>query len=75
MKRNLLELWINDRSNEDVKIVIGESLRVTLGMNPDKLTFYFKDHNKSLKVCFKYNIYRLIQRLKELKVILSIKHL
>jgi translation initiation factor 4E len=50
MKRNLLELWITDRSNEEAKIHIGESLRVILGMNPDKLTFYFKDHNKSLKV-------------------------
>jgi translation initiation factor 4E len=55
MKRNLLELWLKDRS-EETKIAIGEKLRIILGMNPENLTFYFKEHSKSLKVFKAYLI-------------------
>jgi translation initiation factor 4E len=46
-KKNLLELWISDRS-EETKLMIGEKLRETLNLTSDNLTFYFKEHFKSL---------------------------
>ena len=48
-KRNLIELWINNRDEEN-KIKIGERLRFILDKNPKNLTFYFKDHQLSMKV-------------------------
>jgi translation initiation factor 4E len=50
MKRNLLELWIKDRLDENEKLQIGENLRIILGLDPENLTFYFKDHTISLAV-------------------------
>ena len=47
-KKNLLELWISDRSDE-TKLMIGERLREILGLNQDNLTFYFKEHFKSMQ--------------------------
>lgn len=35
---------------ESEKIRIGEKLRVVLDMAPENLTFFFKEHNKSLTV-------------------------
>ncbi len=48
-KRNLLELWIKNR-DEDSKVRLGEKLRVLLDLDPQNLTFYFKEHSKSLLV-------------------------
>lgn len=48
-KRNLLELWIKNRE-EDMKVKLGEKLRVFLELDPQNLTFYFKEHSKSLQV-------------------------
>ena len=48
-KRNLLELWIKNR-DEDSKVRLGEKLRVLLDLDPQNLTFYFKEHSKSLQV-------------------------
>jgi len=50
-KINLLEVWIKNRS-EEIKIDIGEKLRVILDLNPQNLTFFFKCHDKSLQVIF-----------------------
>ena len=47
-KKNLLELWISDRSEEN-KLVIGEKLREILNLSSDNLTFYFKEHFKSMQ--------------------------
>ncbi|CAD8086744.1 unnamed protein product [Paramecium primaurelia] len=46
-RRNLLEIWLKDR-RESEKLRIGEKLRVALEMDPNNLTFFFKEHNKSL---------------------------
>ncbi|CAK60075.1 unnamed protein product (macronuclear) [Paramecium tetraurelia] len=46
-RRNLLEIWLKDRK-ESEKIRIGEKLRVALEMDPNNLTFFFKEHSKSL---------------------------
>jgi len=48
-KRNLLELWIKNR-DEDSKVKLGEKLRILLELDPQNLTFYFKEHSKSLQV-------------------------
>lgn len=48
-KRNLLEFWIKNRE-EDMKVKLGEKLRVFLELDPQNLTFYFKEHSKSLQV-------------------------
>ena len=48
-KRNLLELWIKNR-DEDSKVRLGERLRILLELDPQNLTFYFKEHSKSLQV-------------------------
>lgn len=48
-RRNLLEIWLKDR-RESEKIRIGEKLRVVLDMDPENLTFFFKEHSKSLTV-------------------------
>lgn len=48
-KRNLIELWVGNR-DEDMKIKIGEKLRHIMEMDPQNLTFYFKEHSKSFQV-------------------------
>ncbi len=48
-RRNLLEIWMKDR-RESEKIRIGEKLRLVLDMDPENLTFFFKEHSKSLTV-------------------------
>ena len=53
-KRNLLELWIKNR-DEESKVKLGEKLRILLELDPQNLTFYFKEHSKSLQVCKSFN--------------------
>ena len=48
-RRNLLEIWLK-HSDEKEKIRIGEKLRFVLDMDPENLTFFFKEHSKSLEV-------------------------
>ena len=48
-KRNLIELWVKNR-DEEMKIKIGEKLRSIMEMDPQNLTFYFKEHSKSFQV-------------------------
>ena len=48
-RRNLLEIWLRDRK-ESEKLRIGEKLRYVLEMDPNNLTFFFKEHSKSLTV-------------------------
>jgi len=51
-KRDIIEIWVRDGSNENKKIEIGEKIRVALSLNPSNLTFYFKVNSKSLQVIF-----------------------
>ena len=48
IKRNLIEIWIQDSTDEDAKITIGENLRKLLNMDYHNLTFFFKQHHQSL---------------------------
>mgnify|MGYP000847615924 FL=1 len=49
-KRNILEVWLRDVRDSEKMIAAGEKLRVALNLMPENLTFYFKEHSKSLKV-------------------------
>ena len=60
-RRNLLEIWLKDR-RESEKIRIGEKLRVVLDMDPENLTFFFKEHSKSLTVKHYIHKYRKNQQ-------------
>jgi len=46
-KRNILELWLRDGKDEKLRLIVGEKLREILEMNPNNLTFFFKDNDKS----------------------------
>jgi hypothetical protein len=46
----LLEIWIEDSSEEESKVQIGECLRKILEMDYENLVFYFKKHYDSLTV-------------------------
>jgi len=48
-RRNLLEIWLKD-NRESEKLRIGEKLRFVLELDPANLTFFFKEHFKSLEV-------------------------
>ena len=52
-KRNLLEIWIEHGANEKIKMQIGEKLKNILNMHSENLTFYYKNHDSSLKVRYK----------------------
>jgi len=49
-KRDIIEIWVRDGKDEDLKIQIGEKIRDALSLNPNNLTFYFKVNSKSLIV-------------------------
>ena len=51
-KRNVLEIWIRDGSDEKLRIAVGEKLREAVQLNPENLTLHFKIHSKSLAVPF-----------------------
>jgi len=42
-RKAVIEMWMRDR-DEDQKIKAGEELRKVLGLSPDNLIFYYKDH-------------------------------
>jgi len=47
--KNQFEVWLST-AKEDVKIKIGEKLRVLLDLDPQNLTLFFKENSKSLEV-------------------------
>ena len=47
--KNQFEIWLST-CKEDIKIKIGEKLRVLLDLDPHNLTLFFKENSKSLEV-------------------------
>ena len=49
-KERLIEIWIKDGRNEKVRTNVSNKLRQFLGLDPDSVTLYYKEHQKSIKV-------------------------
>lgn len=48
-KERLLEIWLKDGRNEKVRMNVSNKLRQFLGLDPDSVTLYYKEHQKSIK--------------------------
>jgi translation initiation factor 4E len=49
-KERLLEVWLKDGKNEKVRTNVSNKLRQFLNLDPDNVTLYYKEHQKSIKV-------------------------
>ena len=49
-KERLLEVWLKDGRNEKVRTSVSNKLRQVLNLDPDQVTLYYKEHQKSIKV-------------------------
>jgi hypothetical protein len=49
-KERLLEVWIKDGRNDRVRTNVSNKLRHLLNLNPQTVTLYYKEHQKSIKV-------------------------
>ena len=49
-KERLLQVWIKDGRNEKVRTGVSNKLRQILQLDPDSVTLYYKEHQKSIKV-------------------------
>ena len=49
-KERLLEVWLKDGRNEQVRTNVSNKLRQVLDLDPDSVTLYYKEHQKSIKV-------------------------
>lgn len=49
-KERLLEIWLKDGRNEKVRTNVSNKLRQFLNLDPESVTLYFKEHQKSIKV-------------------------
>jgi hypothetical protein len=43
-KERLLEVWLKDGRNEKVRTNVSNKLRQFLGLDPDNVTLYYKEH-------------------------------
>lgn len=48
-KERLIEIWLKDGRNEKVRTNVSNKLRQFLGLDPDSVTLYYKEHQKSIK--------------------------
>jgi len=48
-KERLLEVWLKDGRNEKVRANVSNKLRYLLGLDPENVTLYYKEHQKSIK--------------------------
>lgn len=48
-KERLLEIWLKDGRNERVRANVSNKLRYLLGLDPESVTLYYKEHQKSIK--------------------------
>jgi translation initiation factor 4E len=48
-KERLLEVWLKDGRNEKVRTGVSNKLRQVLNLDPDSVTLYYKEHQKSIK--------------------------
>jgi hypothetical protein len=49
-KERLLEIWMKDGRNEKVRSNISNKLRQFLKLDPENVTLYYKEHQKSIQV-------------------------
>lgn len=49
-KERLLEIWIKDGRNEKVRTNVSNKIRQLLELDPESVTLYYKEHQKSIKV-------------------------
>ena len=47
-KERLLEIWIKDGRNERVRTNVSNKLRQFLKLDPESVTLYYKEHQKSI---------------------------
>jgi translation initiation factor 4E len=48
-KERLLEVWLKDGRNEKVRTNVSNKLRQVLNLDPESVTLYYKEHQKSIK--------------------------
>lgn len=48
-KERLLEVWLKDGRNDRVRPRVSNKLRQVLNLDPDNVTLYYKEHQKSIK--------------------------
>ena len=49
-KERLLEVWLKDGRNDKVRANVSNKLRQILNLDPESVTLYYKEHQKSIKV-------------------------
>lgn len=49
-KERLLEVWLRDGRNNEVRTNVSNKIRHFLSLDPANLTLYYKEHIKSIKV-------------------------
>ena len=49
-KEKLLQVWLKDGRNERVRTNVSNKIRHFLALDPSNVTFYYKEHQKSIKV-------------------------
>ena len=48
-KERLLEVWLKDGRNDKMRTNVSNKLRQVLNLDPDSVTLYYKEHQKSIK--------------------------
>lgn len=48
-KERLLQVWLKDGRNERVRTNVSNKIRHFLALDPSNVTFYYKEHQKSIK--------------------------
>ena len=51
-KERLLQVWLKDGRNERVRTNVSNKIRHFLALDPSNVTFYYKEHQKSIKVSY-----------------------
>jgi translation initiation factor 4E len=49
-KERLMEIWIRDGRNDHLRTNVSNKIRKILRLDPDNVTFYYKEHKKAIQV-------------------------
>ena len=49
-KERLLQVWLKDGRSQRVRTNVSNKIRHFLQLDPSSVTFYYKEHQKSIKV-------------------------
>ena len=49
-KERLLQVWLSDGRNDQVRTNVSNKIRHFLNLDPTNVTLYYKEHIKSIKV-------------------------